>query len=203
MNAFAHVLRSALELLLAAQLRGIPHPDEPLVRGHRCIAAARRRLRHRASRSCPAAPAQQSGQLNANDRILAVGQGKNGKLVDVVGWRLDDVVQLIRGQIGTTVRLQVQPGTAPRPARRRRSSTLPRSKITLEAQAAKKEVRKIKRGDDEARGRRHQRAVASTRTTTRSAAGDEDYRSTTRDVRKLIDELKAEGGVDSLVLDLR
>jgi carboxyl-terminal processing protease len=45
----------------------------------------------------PGGSAQQNGELKAQDRILAVGQGKDGKMVDVVGWRLDDVVQLIRG----------------------------------------------------------------------------------------------------------
>ncbi len=61
----------------------------------------------------PGGSAQQNGELKANDRILAVGQGKDGKMVDVVGWRLDDVVQLIRGPNGSFVRLQIQPGNAP------------------------------------------------------------------------------------------
>ena len=58
----------------------------------------------------PGGSAQQNGELKTNDRILAVGQGKSGKMVDVVGWRLDDVVQLIRGPNGSFVRLQIQPG---------------------------------------------------------------------------------------------
>ena len=62
----------------------------------------------------PGGPAAVNGQLNANDRIIAVGEGKSGKPVDVIGWRLDDVVQIIRGKVGTTVRLQVLPaGAAP------------------------------------------------------------------------------------------
>lgn len=149
----------------------------------------------------PGGSAQQNGELKAQDRILAVGQGKDGKMVDVVGWRLDDVVQLIRGPNGSFVRLQIQPGNAP-PGTQERILTLPRSKITLEAQAAKKEIRKVKRGDKEMKI-----GVITVPSFYQDynarAAGDEDYRSTTRDVRKLLDEIKAEGGVDGLVLDLR
>ena len=59
----------------------------------------------------PGGSAQQTGEVTAKDRIVAVGQGKSGELVDVVGWRLDDVVQLIRGPVGSFVRLQIQPGS--------------------------------------------------------------------------------------------
>jgi carboxyl-terminal processing protease len=149
----------------------------------------------------PGGSAQQTGELKANDRILAVGQGKDGKFTDVVGWRLDDVVQLIRGPNGSFVRLQVQPGNAP-PGSQERVITLPRKKITLEAQAAKKEVREIQRGD-----RKLRIGVITVPSFYQDynarAAGDEEYRSTTRDVRRLIEELKSQGGVDGLVLDLR
>jgi carboxyl-terminal processing protease len=149
----------------------------------------------------PGGSAQQNGELKAQDRILAVGQGKEGKMVDVVGWRLDDVVQLIRGPNGSFVRLQIQPGNAP-PGAQERVLMLPRSKITLDAQAAKKEIRKVKRGDKELKV-----GVITVPSFYQDynarAAGDEDYRSTTRDVHKLLDEIKAEGGVDGLVLDLR
>jgi carboxyl-terminal processing protease len=79
---------------------------------------------------------------------------------------------------------------------------LPRAKITLEAQAAKKEIRTIERGDQKLRvgvitvPSFYQDYNART-------AGDEDYRSTTRDVRKLLEQIQADGGVDGLVLDLR
>ncbi|MBK7903266.1 MAG: carboxy terminal-processing peptidase [Proteobacteria bacterium] len=149
----------------------------------------------------PGGSAQQNGELKANDRILAVGQGKDGKMVDVVGWRLDDVVQLIRGPNGSFVRLQIQPGNAP-PGTQEHVLTLPRTKITLEAQAAKKEIRKVKRGDQELKV-----GVITVPSFYQDynarAAGDDEFRSTTRDVRKLLDEIKAEGGVDGLVLDLR
>ena len=104
----------------------------------------------------------------ANDRILAVGQGKTGELVDVVGWRLDDVVQLIRGPVGSTVRLQILPGDRRAGRGRSKVVTLPRNKITLEAQAAKKEVRKIKRGDEETARSASSPCRASTRTSTRA-----------------------------------
>ena len=96
----------------------------------------------------PGGPAAVDGSLNANDRIIAVGEGKDGKFTDVIGWRLDDVVQLIRGKAGTTVRLQVLPAGAA-PGSPEKELALTRNKVTLEAQAAQKEVRKIKRGDQE------------------------------------------------------
>ncbi len=149
----------------------------------------------------PGGSAQQSGELKATDRILAVGQGKDGELVDVVGWRLDDVVQLIRGPGGSLVRLQVQTGDAA-PGAAERLVVLARKKITLEAQAAQKELRKVKRGDRELRI-----GVITVPSFYQDynarSAGDDDFRSTTRDVRRLIDEFKKEGGVDGLVLDLR
>lgn len=149
----------------------------------------------------PGGSAQASGELKAQDRIVAVGQGKDGEMVDVVGWRLDDVVDRIRGPNGSFVRLLVQPAKAP-PGSQERVVTLPRKKITLEAQAAKKEIRTLKRGDKELKV-----GVITVPSFYQDynarAAGDEQYRSTTRDVHKLLDEIKAEGGVDGLVLDLR
>jgi carboxyl-terminal processing protease len=149
----------------------------------------------------PGGSAQQTGEVTAKDRIVAVGQGKSGELVDVVGWRLDDVVQLIRGPVGSFVRLQIQPGSAA-PGAADKVVMLPRAKITLEAQAAKKELKTIVRGDETMRV-----GVITVPSFYQDynarAAGDENYRSTTRDVRKLIEEFKAGGGVDSLVLDLR
>lgn len=141
-----------------------------------------------------------SGLLNANDRITAVGEGKDGKLVDVGGWRIDDVVQLIRGKGGTTVRLQILPAGA-LPGSTEKVISLVRSKISLEAQAAKQNIRTIKRnGQDIKVGvitvpSFYQDSDAAQR-------GDADYRSLTRDVRKLIEQLKKEG-VEALVMDLR
>jgi carboxyl-terminal processing protease len=145
-------------------------------------------------------PAAASGALSVNDRITAVGQGKEGPLTDVVGWRIDDVVQLIRGKGGTIVRLQILPvGAAPGSPERVLEFT--RGKVTLEAQAARKELKTIKRGDSEYRvGVINVPGFYSDYDGQR--AGDKNYRSTTRDVRRLIEELKEEK-IDGLVIDLR
>ena len=145
-------------------------------------------------------PAAVAGTLTVNDRITAVGQGAEGPLTDVVGWRIDDVVQLIRGKGGTTVRLQVlPPGAAPGTAEK--IVPLVRGQVTLEAQAAQRELKVIKRD-----GRELRVGVISVpgfySDYDAQRAGNADYRSTTRDVRRLIEELREEK-VDGLVLDLR
>ena len=148
----------------------------------------------------PGGPAAVSGEVKANDRITAVGQGGEGTMTDVVGWRLDDVVQLIRGPVNTVVRLQVLPAGAT-PGSPERVVVFTRNKVTLEAQAAKKEVHKIRRGDQDLSigvidvPSFYQDYQAR-------SAGEADYRSTTRDVRRLIEELEKEG-VDAIVMDLR
>jgi carboxyl-terminal processing protease len=148
----------------------------------------------------PGGPAAASDQLSANDRIIAVGQGREGALTDVIGWRLDDVVQLIRGPVGSVVRLQILPaGAAPGTAERVIEFT--RNKVTLEAQAARKEIRKVPRAGNEL-----SIGVITVPSFYQDynarAAGDRNYRSTTRDVRQLINELKA-AGIDGLIIDLR
>jgi carboxyl-terminal processing protease len=148
----------------------------------------------------PGGPAAASELLSANDRIIGVGQGRDGALTDVIGWRLDDVVQLIRGPIGSVVRLQILPaGAAPGTAERTIEFT--RNKVTLEAQAARKEVRKVQRA-----GRELSVGVITVPSFYQDynarAAGDRNYRSTTRDVRQLINELKA-SGIDGMIIDLR
>ena len=149
----------------------------------------------------PGGSAQQSGELKATDRIIAVGQGKSGEMVDVVGWRLDDVVALIRGPNGSFVRLLIQPGKASTDAKER-VVTLPRTKITLEAQAAKKELRTIERDGEQLRI-----GVITVPSFYQDynarAAGENEFRSTTRDVRRLLEQFESEGGIDGLVLDLR
>jgi len=145
--------------------------------------------------------AKAAGTLKIGDRIIAVGQGHDGEMVEVIGWRLDDVVQKIRGKINTVVRLQILPaGAAPGPDER--IIELTRNKVTLDAQAAKKELKVIDEG-----GRKLRVGVISVpgfyEDIDARREGDPNYRSTTRDVRRLIGELQAEGGVDALVLDLR
>jgi len=148
----------------------------------------------------PGGSAAASADIKIGDRITAVGQGESGPMTDVVGWRLDDVVQLIRGPVNTVVRLQILPGGAG-PGSAESLLSLTRAKITLESQAAQKELHTLKRGDHELRV-----GVISVPSFYQDfqarVAGDADYRSTTRDVRRLIEELRAEN-VDSLVIDLR
>jgi carboxyl-terminal processing protease len=145
-------------------------------------------------------PAAVAGTLKTNDRITAVGQGREGALTDVIGWRLDDVVQLIRGKAGTGVRLQILPGGAA-PGSPEKVLEFVRNKITLEAQAAHKEVKTVARN-----GRTYRIGVITVpgfyQDIAAQNAGDENFRSTTRDVAKLLRELKSEN-VDGLVLDLR
>jgi carboxyl-terminal processing protease len=145
-------------------------------------------------------PAAVAGTLNVNDRITGVGQGHDGPLTDVIGWRLDDVVQLIRGKAGTAVRLQVLPAGAA-PGAPEKVLEYVRNKVTLEAQAAHKEVKTVARN-----GRTLKIGVITVpgfyQDIAAQNAGDENYRSTTRDVLKLLRELKSEN-VDGLVLDLR
>ena len=145
-------------------------------------------------------PAQIDGQLKPQDRITAVGQGELGEFVDVIGWRLDDVVDLIRGPGGSLVRLQILPaGAAPGTP----ESILPliRDSVKLEEQAAKSNVIEVPRGDEIYRigvidvPSFYQDYAARSR-------GDENYTSTTRDVERLVTELTAEG-IDGLVMDLR
>jgi carboxyl-terminal processing protease len=145
-------------------------------------------------------PAAVAGTLNPNDRITGVAQGKDGAITDVIGWRLDDVVQLIRGKAGTTVRLQILPaGAAPGSAEKMLAFV--RNKVTLEAQAAHKEVKNITRN-----GKTLKVGVITVpgfyQDIAAQSAGDQNFRSTTRDVLRLINELKADN-IDGLVLDLR
>jgi carboxyl-terminal processing protease len=145
-------------------------------------------------------PAAVSGKLAANDRITAVGEGKSGELVDVIGWRLDDVVQKIRGPGGTLVRLQLLPaGAAPGSAQKVVEFT--RNRVSLEAQASHKAMRTIQRN-----GRDVKVGIITVPSFYQdydaSRAGAKDFRSTTRDVQRLIGELRKDGA-EVLIMDLR
>jgi carboxyl-terminal processing protease len=145
-------------------------------------------------------PAATSAKIAANDRITAVGEGKSGELVDVIGWRLDDVVQKIRGPGGTTVRLQVLPaGAAPGSVQKVVDFT--RNKVSLEAQASHKAMRTVVRNGKEVKV-----GVITVPSFYQdydaSRAGAKDYRSTTRDVQRLITELRKDGA-EVLIMDLR
>lgn len=144
----------------------------------------------------PGGPAERSGQLRGGDRIVGVGQGDDGTMEDVVGWRLQDVVDLIRGPKDSVVRLRVLPKSEGI-AGRTRDVLLTRDEIKLEDKAAKSEVL-------EAGGYRLGviEIPAFYRDFAAQAAGDEDFRSTTRDVRALLDALREEK-VDGVIVDLR
>jgi carboxyl-terminal processing protease len=145
-------------------------------------------------------PAATSGKIAATDRITAVGEGKSGELLDVIGWRLDDVVQKIRGPGGTTVRLQVLPGGAA-PGSAQKIVDFTRNKVSLEAQASHKAMRTVVRN-----GKEIKVGVITVPSFYQdydaSRAGAKDYRSTTRDVQRLISELRKDGA-DVLIMDLR
>jgi carboxyl-terminal processing protease len=145
-------------------------------------------------------PAAVSGKLAASDRITAVGEGKSGELIDVIGWRLDDVVQKIRGPGGTTVRLQLLPaGAAPGSVQKVVDFT--RNRVSLEAQASHKAMRTVVRNGKEVKV-----GVITVPSFYQdydaSRAGAKDYRSTTRDVQRLISELRKDGA-EVIVMDLR
>lgn len=150
-------------------------------------------------RLVPAGPAEKTGQLKASDLIVGVGQGEEGEMEDVVGWRLDDVVQLIRGPKGTTVRLEIK--TPEREDAPTRIVKIVRNKVKLEEQAAQKKVLDIKHmGEDFRIG-----VIEIPAFYIDFAAlqrGDEEYKSTSRDVEKLLHELQKEQ-VDGIIVDLR
>lgn len=143
-------------------------------------------------------PADLSGELQEDDRIIAVGQGEEGEMVDVIGWRLDDVVDLIRGPKGTIVRLEILP-KGMGPEGHSKTIALERNKIKLEQQAAKSEIIEL----DETGSRIGVIDLpAFYMDFAAHGRGEEDYRSTTRDVRKLIEELQDQD-IEGLVIDLR
>jgi carboxyl-terminal processing protease len=148
----------------------------------------------------PGGPAFKSKAIQANDRIIAVAQGKDGEFVDVIGWRLDITVTKIKGPKGTIVRLKLIP------AGQELSSTpkiveLVRDKVVLEDQSAKRIIKTINSG-----GKSYKIGIiqlpAFYADFKAMQSGDPNYKSTTRDVRLLLDTLKREK-VDAVVLDLR
>ncbi|HET9033006.1 MAG TPA: carboxy terminal-processing peptidase [Dokdonella sp.] len=148
----------------------------------------------------PGGPAALSGKLNPGDRIVGVGQGVSGPILDVIGWRLDDVVDKIRGPKGTVVRLEILPDAAG-PDGKHEVLTITRNKVKLEEQAAKKSIIDVKNGDVTRRiGVITLPSFYQDFAARRS--GDADYKSATRDVEKLLGELRAEK-VDGVIVDLR
>ena len=148
----------------------------------------------------PGGPAEKSKQLHPNDLIIGVAQGKDGEMVDVIGWRIDEVVKLIKGPKGSLVRLQVLPaqtGLNGPPV----ILSFVREKVKLEDQAAKKKTINYS-----VNGRNLKLGIITLPSFYMDfenyQKGDPNYRSTTRDVKKLIQELQTEG-VAGIVMDLR
>lgn len=148
----------------------------------------------------PGGPAQKSGAIKPADKIIAVGQDKDGEMVDVVGWRLDDVVDLIRGPKGSLVRLQLLTSDATGTSTEAEIQ-LVRDTIKLEDKAAKKKIIEVKRG-----GQTLKVGVIELPTFYLDFdayySGDKNYRSSSRDVKNLIAELKKEN-IHALIMDLR
>jgi len=148
----------------------------------------------------PGGPAFKSKQLNAGDRIVAVAQG-NKEFEDIIGWRIDNSVSKIKGPRGTTVRLKVIPAgqdLSSKPV----IIALVREKIVMEEQSAKKSVKTI-----QSNGKAYKIGIITVPAFyadfKAASAGDKNYKSTTRDVRLLIDSLKSRDKVDAIMMDLR
>jgi len=148
----------------------------------------------------PGGPADKGNQLFPNDKIIGVAQGDDGDVVDVIGWRLDDVVQLIRGKKGTTVRLQIIAADAGKSSPPDTISII-RDKIKLQDQTAKSDTL-----DFEYEGKKFRFGVITIPTFYSDfdgrRNGDPDYKSTSRDVKKLLGELES-ANVDGIIIDLR
>lgn len=148
----------------------------------------------------PGGPAFKAKTLEVSDRIVAVAQGKDGEFVDVIGWRLDVTVTKIKGPKGTIVRLKVIP------AGQELSATpkiveLVRDKVVLEDQSAKRTIKTVIQN-----GKSYKIGIiqipAFYADFKAMQARDPNYKSTTRDVKLLLDTLKREN-VDAVVIDLR
>lgn len=151
-------------------------------------------------RIIPGGPADRSKELWANDKIIGVAQGRDGDMLDVIGMRLDDVVQKIRGPKGSIVRLEVMPAdhAAGEPTK---EITLLRDKVVLEERAAHSDTVEFQH-----EGQSFRLGVIDIPTfyidLEAQRRGDANYKSTTRDVRLLIEELE-NAGVDGIIIDLR
>lgn len=151
-------------------------------------------------RLVPAGPADKNGLLKPADRIIGVGQGEDGEIVNVNGWRLEEVVDLIRGPKQSVVKLEVIPAKSS-DENETRVISIVRDKVKLEDQSAQSEVINVKRGNQDYRlGVIYLPAFYADFRALQ--AGDDDARSTTQDVSRLIGQLTKEG-IDGLIIDLR
>ena len=146
-------------------------------------------------------PADKQGELQPSDKIVGVGQGESGDIEDVIGWRLDEVVELIRGPKDSTVRLEVIPAKS-KAKDVRKVITIVRNKVKLEEQSAQKEILEIPTEDGNFKKVGVIDIPAFYIDFDAMRRGEKEYKSTTRDVKKLLDELVSEG-VEGIVIDLR
>lgn len=145
-------------------------------------------------------PAERSRQLQPADRIIGVGQGEKGEIVDVIDWRLDDVVDMIRGPKNSVVRLNVIPANAT-DVTKTKTISIVRDKFNLEDELAKKKIIHLEYDNTP-----YKIGVITLPAFyfdyNAASLGIADYRSSARDVDKLIQELKKEK-IDALIIDLR
>ena len=145
-------------------------------------------------------PAERGKELQPADRIVAVGQGEKDELQDVEGWRLDDVVELIRGPKGTVVRLKVIPADNT-DISETKVIAITRDTVKLEEQSAQKSIFEVKRGE-----KTYKVGVIKLPAFyvdfESAMSGDPDFKSSTRDVERLIRQMQDEK-IDSLIFDLR
>ena len=148
----------------------------------------------------PGGPAFKSEKLHVDDRIVAVAQGDSEEFVDVVGWRITDVVQLIRGPKGTKVRLQII-GAGKTLNSIPKEIALIRDKIKLEDQSAQSSVIDIING-----GESYKMGVITIPKFyidfDAERNGDKNYKSTSRDIKNLLVDLEKKN-IDGLIIDLR
>ena len=148
----------------------------------------------------PAGPADKSKQVFPDDKIVAVAQGLEGEMIDVIGWRLDEVVQLIRGKKDTIVRLDVIPASST-DSSESKIVKIVRNTVKLEEQSAKSEIIEVEQFG-------HKRKIGVIDIPAfyidfqALQKGEKDFKSTTRDVKLLLADLMAEG-VEGVVIDLR
>ncbi len=146
----------------------------------------------------PGGAADKDGRLKPGDRIVSVGQDSNGEMMDVIDMKLDDVVQKIRGQAGTIVRL----GVLPAAGGDAEIYEIVRAKITLDDSAARSEVVEYGQKSNGTPFKFGYIDLPSFYMDMEAARGNrEDYRSTTRDVNRILGGFR-ENGVDAVVLDL-
>ena len=148
----------------------------------------------------PGGPAEKGESLEPKDRIIGVGQDEKGEIIDVVGWRIDDVVNLIRGPKGSKVRLQIIPSTSLNDTETKEVEII-RNVVKLEDQAAVKKILSLERNEKDYKvGVIELPAFYFDFDAYQKR--DYEYKSASKDVKKLLKELKAEE-VDGLVIDLR